>query len=131
MKKALLFLLLISFNSYSQKSLSNAYEYSVSKPYEAIDGEKYFFSYGEEIIMVKRDKRNILVQKFSTDKPTELKHTEYDISDLFPKNWVMEDVEQIEDVVYVFYSSYEEKETLNERLYAKKITFKDGFLKML
>lgn len=126
MKKILLLLILISFNSYSQKSLSNDYDYNVSKAYKAIDGEKYFFNYGDEIIVVKRDKNNILVQKFSTDKPTELKHTEYSISDLFPKNWVMEGVEQIDDVVYLFYSSYEGKETLNERLYAKKITFKDG-----
>ena len=126
MKKILLLFLIISFNSYSQKSLSNDYDYNVSKPYEAIDGEKYFFNYGEEIIMVKRDKKNIIVQKFSTDKPTELKHTVYNIDDIFPKNWVMEGVEQINDVVYVFYSSYEGKETLNERLYAKKITFEEG-----
>lgn len=126
MKNALLLLLLICFNSYSQKGLSNDYDYSLSKPYERIDGEKYFFSYGDEIIAVKRDKNNFFVQKFSKDKPTELKHTEYKIEDLFPKNWVMEGVEQIDDAVYVFYSSYEGKETLNERLYAKKITFKDG-----
>lgn len=126
MKKILLLFLIISLNSYAQKSLSNDYAYNVSKPYEAIDGEKYFFNYGEEIIMVKRDKKNIIVQKFSTDKPTELKHTVYSIDDIFPKNWVMEGVEQINDVVFVFYSSYEGKETLNERLYAKKITFEEG-----
>ena len=126
MKKIVLLLLLISFNSYSQKSLSSDYDYSISQPYQSIDGEEYFFNYNDEIIIVKRDKKNVIIQKFSTDKPTELKHTEYSISDIFPKNWVMEGVEQINDVIYFFYSSYEGKETLNERLYSKKITFKEG-----
>jgi len=130
MKKQLLALLcLLTLGSVTaQVKLSKDYSYSISKPYKVFDGDKYYFSYEDNIITFKKSKKNILVQKFDASSLKELVRTEYKISDLFPKNWELEGIRQIEENIFIYYSSWDGGKNKKERLFVKKISFTDGKL---
>jgi len=110
----------------AQVKLSKDYSYSTSKPYKVFDGDKYYFSHKEEVLTFKKSKKNILVQKFNASSLKELIRTEYKISDLFPKNWELEGIRQIEENVYIYYSSWDGGKNKKERLFVKKISFSEG-----
>jgi len=128
MKKQLLLLLcFLTLGSITaQVKLSKDYSYSISIPYKVFDGDKYYFNHDGHIVTFKIFKKKILTQKFEVEGLKEVTRTEYSISDLFPKNWVLEGVSQIEDNVYVYYSSWDGGKNKNERLFAKKISFETG-----
>jgi len=128
MKKQLLALMcLLTIGSVTaQVKLSKDYSYSTSKPYKVFDGNKYYFDNDDYIIAFKIHKKKILTQKLDVETLKEVSRTEYDAKDLFPKNWVLEGVTQIENDIYIYYSSWEGGKIKNERLFAKKIDFETG-----
>ncbi|WP_394760063.1 hypothetical protein, partial [Flavobacterium sp.] len=93
MKKILcvLIVFLLSLQEgYSQKTLSTDYSYKVSEPYKVFDAkEKIYFSKGNEVMALKLDGKEILIQKFNSDKPAFIKEKLYE--KFFPKNYSMEE----------------------------------------
>lgn len=120
MKTKLFTLLLIvacaSF-SFAQKELSSDYEYSVSEPYEVIDGAKMYFAHDNKLIAVKMRRKSVYIQQFDTETLKELIRKEYDEEEIFPDNYSPEGVKQFGDKIYFYYSSWSGKKTQHERLY--------------
>ena len=59
---------------FSQKELSKDYSYTVSSPYKVFDAkQKVYFSQNNQSIAIKFDGREVLIQKFDSEKPAYLK----------------------------------------------------------
>lgn len=126
MNKTILFLALfiVAPLCYSQKELSKDYSYKISEPYKVFDAsEKIYFAKGNEALALKLDGKEILIQKFNTDKPSFVKETKYE--KLFPKNYSVEDVLEIGGRYYVFYSSWD-GDNDKEQLFSVEIDFDKG-----
>lgn len=120
MKKSYLLLLVLftlSFNSYSQMTVSEDYSYEVSEPYEVIDGSKDYFIFKDRMISIKMRKKSFYIQQFDTNSLKELKRKEYDVSEILPDNFHPEGTKQLQGKIYFFYSSWSGRKTQHERLY--------------
>lgn len=128
MKKKLFsfILLLMAVTTFAQKQLSKDYSYTVSEPYKVFDAdEKLYFAKDGELMTVKIDKRDVLIQKFRNDseKPA---FTGEKLYEDFPKNVQYEDVLEFNDKFYFFYSSWDGGDVEKEQLFAREINFKTG-----
>lgn len=97
MKKILFFLafLIGAGVTYAQKELSKDYKYDVSSPYEVFDAySKNYFSKNDQILTVKVEEKEILLQKFDAKKEKITFKTKklYEIKKLFPKNFQIEQI---------------------------------------
>jgi hypothetical protein len=130
MKKTLL-LLAILVNSgfiYAQKELSKDYSYTVSAPYKVFDADNKLYFYRDgEIMTVKIDKKEILIQKMSSAgaKPSFISEKLYESKTLFPKHYQLEEVTEFGDKYYFFYSSWD-GDNDKEQLFYREIDFKTG-----
>jgi hypothetical protein len=117
--RVFVFLLSIwSFTAFSQAKIT------VGDPYDVVDAQsKYYFTENGEIMTVKVDKKEIIIQKMSAKTLKFLKVRAYD--DL-PKDFMLESVLQFKDRYYVFYSLWEDK---TEQLFAREIDFASGAFK--
>lgn len=122
MKKIAVLFSLVMFNClYSQKELSKDYSYKASAPYRVFDaGSKYYFSKGNESLSIKFDGKEVLIQKFDSEKPAFLKEKLYE--KFFPKNYRVESVLEMGESIYVFYSSWNGGDD-KEQLFAAEIGF--------
>ena len=109
---------------FSQKELSKDYSYTVSSPYKVFDAkQKLYFSQNNQSIAIKFDGREVLIQKFDSEKPAYLKEKTYE--NFFPKNYKVEDVLEFDSKFYVLYSSWNgDKE--KEQLFSVEIDFDKG-----
>lgn len=124
--KKLLYVLVVcaAFQAQAQKTLSKDYAFKVSQPYRVVDAEsKHYFAKGNEALAVKFDEKIVTIQKFDTEKPAFVKVREYE--KFFPKNYVLEDVMEVSDKLYVFYSSWD-GDADKEQLFAQEIDFASG-----
>jgi hypothetical protein len=109
---------------YSQKTLSQDYSYKVSEPYKVFDAkEKKYFSKGNEVMAVKLDGKEVLIQKFNAETPSFIKEKLYE--DYFPKHYQVEDVLEIDSKFYFFYSSWD-GDNDKEQLFSIEIDFAKG-----
>lgn len=109
---------------YSQKTMSSDYAYKVSEPYKVFDAkEKIYFSKGNEVLALKLDGKEVLIQKFNSETPAFIKETKYE--KYFPKNYSVEDVMEIDGKYYFFYSSWD-GDNKKEQLFAATIDFAKG-----
>ena len=109
---------------YSQKTLSTDYSYKISEPYKVFDAkEKIYFSKGNEVMALKLDGKEVLIQKFNSDKPAFVKEKLYE--KYFPKNYSFEDVLEINNKYYFFYSSWD-GDNDKEQLFSVEIDFDKG-----
>lgn len=116
--------MLVLSQMYSQKALSNDYAYKVSEPYRVFDAkEKIYFSKGNEVLALKLDGKEVLIQKFNSDKPAFIKETKYE--KYFPKNYSIEEALEIDGKYYFFYSSWD-GDNKKEQLFAAEIDFAKG-----
>lgn len=113
-------------NVNAQKSLSNEYNYTISKPFEVIDGAKNYFASGNIMMAIKEDRKNIYIQKFDTNSLTEISREEYAKKDFLPDNAYPEGIVQLKGKCIYFYSSWSGKKTKHERLYFFEIDFTSG-----
>ena len=102
MKKKILssILFLMAFTAFAQKELSKDYSYTVSEPYKVFDAdEKHYFAKDGELMTVKLDKRDVLIQKFrnESEKPA---FTGEKLYEDFPKNIQFEDIIEFNDKFY-------------------------------
>ncbi|MEO8233976.1 MAG: hypothetical protein ABI549_01060 [Flavobacterium sp.] len=127
MKKLLCVLIVFTLSlqkSHSQKTLSTDYSYKVSEPYKVFDAkEKIYFSKGNEVLALKIDGKEILIQKFDSDKPAFIKEKLYE--KYFPKNYSFEEVLEIDSKYYFMYSSWD-GDNEKEQLFAAEINFASG-----
>jgi len=125
-------LLLASLQIFSQKKTPNLpkketseYSYKVSAPYRVEDASsKYYFAKNNEVMAVKIDGADITIQKFNSEKPAFIKAKKFE--KLFPKNFWAEDILQIDEKFYFFYSSWDGGDVKNEQLFAAEIDFDKG-----
>jgi hypothetical protein len=120
-------LLLFTFalsQTYSQKTLSTDYSYKISDPYKVFDAkEKIYFSKNNEVIALKLDGKEILIQKFNSDKPAFIKEKKYE--KFFPKNYSFEEILELSGKYYFFYSSWD-GDNDKEQLFSVEIDFDKG-----
>jgi hypothetical protein len=115
------FVLVLSL--WSSAAFSQA-KITVGDAYDVVDAtSKYYFTENGEIMTVKVDKREVVIQKMSAKTLKFLKVRSYD--DL-PKDFMLESVLQFKDRYYLFYSLWEDKQ---EHLYAREIDFASGSFK--
>lgn len=120
-----LVLLVLMFNQgFAQRALSTDYSYKISQPYKVFDAkEKIYFSKGNEVLAVKLDGKEILIQKFDSDKPAFIKEKLYE--KLFPKNYAFEEILEISGKYFLFYSSWD-GDNDKEQLFSIEIDFDKG-----
>lgn len=115
---------ILFLNVYAQKTLSTDYSYKVSEPYRVIDADsKWYFSQGNGIFTLKFDGKDTYIQTFDADKPefkTEKKYEKY-----FPKNYVLESIQEINNKFYIFFSSWD-GDNDKEQLFSQEIDFTKG-----
>ncbi|TGD57599.1 hypothetical protein [Flavobacterium humi] len=111
-------------SSWAQKTLSNDYSYKLSEPYKVFDAkEKIYFAKGNEVMALKLDGKEVLIQKFDSDKPAFVKEKKYE--KYFPKNYSIEQAMEIDGKYYFFYSSWD-GDNDKEQLFAVEIDFASG-----
>lgn len=121
-----LFALLATLYSYSQKTLSKDYQYNVSEPYPVVEGDqKFYFSRDDskQVIALKFDKPEIYIQRFDPDKPAFISEKKY--KDFLPDRHDIESVRILGDKMYLFYSSWDKANEI-EQLFAQEIDFEKG-----
>jgi hypothetical protein len=119
-----LIILLSLQEGYSQKTLSTDYSYKVSEPYKVFDAkEKVYFSKGNEVLALKLDGKEVLIQKFNSDKPAFIKEKLYE--KFFPKNYSVEEILELNGKYYFFYSSWDGDKD-KEQLFYVEIDFDKG-----
>ncbi|WP_428223429.1 hypothetical protein [Flavobacterium sp.] len=108
----------------SQMKMSPEYSYKVSEPYRVFDAkEKIYFSRGNEVMAVKLDGKEIMIQKFDSNKPAFVKENKYE--KIFPKNYSFEDILEIDNKYFLFYSSWD-GDAKREQLFSREIDFAKG-----
>ncbi|WP_417352792.1 hypothetical protein [Flavobacterium alkalisoli] len=124
----LLALLLNAGITMAQKELSKDYSYTVSNPYEVFDAfEKNYFSKNDQILTVKIERKEILIQKFDAkgQKIVFKSKKLYELKKIFPKNFQLEEVKEVGNKFYLFYSSWD-GDNDTEQLFAREIDFDKG-----
>lgn len=110
--------------AYSQKNLSTDYAYKVSEPYKVFDAkEKLYFAKGNEVMALKFDGKEVIIQKFNSDTPAFVKEKLYE--KYFPKNYQVEDVLEINGNYYFFFSSWD-GDNQKEQLFSIQIDYTKG-----
>ncbi len=103
MKKVLLLLAILATTgfAYAQKTLSKDYSYTISKPYKVFDGQKFYFSRDGQVMTVKIDGKEAIIQKLDSkgEKVSFIAEKRYE--DL-PGNTQVEDVLEFGNKYYFF-----------------------------
>ena len=119
----LLFLGILIFCVSFVKGQSNV-KVTLGKPYPVIDApKKSYFRRGNEILALKLQRSGFTLQKFNT---ATLAFQSIKLYDDFPKNFAVEDIVNIKESYYVFYSSWDGE---NEQLFVREIEFSTGQFK--
>lgn len=107
----------------AQPRLSKNFKVELGTPYPVVDADiKYQFYHNGEILMVKIEDESIQLLKFDA---TSLKFTGTKEYKDFPKSYIFEDIVEVADRYYFFYS-YWDKPNKKERLYLREIDFSNG-----
>jgi len=86
--------------------LSENYSYSVSEPYKVFDADrKLYFVRENEAMAIKIDGKDVLIQKFNSQKPAFIGQKKYE--KVFPKNFVIEGIMEVDEKYSIFYSSWD------------------------
>ncbi len=129
MKKKLIYAFsfcLLTLSSFAQKDkepaveLTKDFTYSVSKPYEVVDGRrKEYFGKNGEVLSAKFHGKTCILQKFEGASLNEVKRKEYED---FPDGFVEEDIIEMDNHYYVYYSVWD-KPNKTEQLFVREIDF--------
>lgn len=126
MRKLVVFLIicLLGLNGYSQNKSTVDYTYEVSNPYKVFDARnKFYFSKDNEAITLKFGGANVIIQKFSIDKPSVIKEKKYEA--FFPKNYSVETIFELNNKHYFFFSSWD-GDAEKEQVFSIEIDFASG-----
>ena len=103
----------------AQVRISDEFSYSVSDPYQVVDGLKHYFSKDGEVLSVKIVRGGYVLQKFSGTKLNEVARNE---DDHVPDGFQMEGFEVFNDRFFMFYSIYD-RPNVTEQLFVREIDF--------
>jgi hypothetical protein len=111
-------------HGYAQETLSSDYAYKASEPYSTFYArEKLYFAQGNEVLALKIDEKEVLIQKFNSNKPAFIKAKKY--QKYFPKNFSFETALEMDGKYYFFYFSWDADKG-KEQLFALEIDFATG-----
>ena len=109
----------------AQVKVSKEFSFSVSDPYQVVDGDKYYFSKEGEVLSVKRIRGGYVLQKFAGDKLNEVERNE---DDYIPDGFQLEGFMEIDERYYMFYSIYD-RPNVTEQLFVREIDFESAKFK--
>ena len=123
MKKLIITVLLfVSYSILHSQKLSDKAEITLSKPYEVVDGLKFYFSHEDMALSFKFTKNEMIIQTFDAKTGNEKSRKEYE---KLPKSAVVEQFVQLKDKLYFFYSLWDRKNK-TEQLFCRQIDFDKG-----
>lgn len=119
----IILLLLSAYYSNAQKTAVN-FPYKMGQPYRVFDFDNiFYFSKGDEIMTVKFIRSHTIIQKFESATPSLVKDKKYE--GFFPGNFKIEDVIEIGQHYYFFFSVWDGKQD-KEQLFSIEIDFAQG-----
>ncbi|MDP2721303.1 MAG: hypothetical protein Q8O72_00985 [Bacteroidales bacterium] len=122
----LLILINIPIIGFSQIKSESNFEYEVGEPHPFINTiENYYFYKNNEVLTIKLNRQNIVIQKINTTKLNTISTNFYDD---FPKRYSVEYVGIIDDRYFIFYSIWNYK-TNSYPLYCREINFEKACFK--
>ncbi len=109
----------LSFGQYYSKD----FDFNTGEAYPVVDAQnKFYFSNGDEILMIKKTDKQIIIQKYDV---LEKKETKHKVLPPLEKGAVFDEIVQLQGNYYLFYSLWDKKNTL-EQLYYMPIDFDKG-----
>ena len=110
-------LLLLPTIIFAQATLKpqSLYKVKSGTPYPVIDAkEKYYFSFEDDILMIKITKKNIYLQKYNTSTEKQVK---VKILPALEKRAYTEKLIKLNNKIYLFYSLYDKKNIIEQLFY--------------
>ncbi len=119
----ILSLIILPFLSIAQVKLSDEFKITKSPPYPVVDAQvkKYFSDGNGQIITVKKDENNVIIQKFDESTGKELSKKIY--KDI-PGKHEFKDIIQTGSKLFYIYTIENKKDIMD--FYAREIHFSDG-----
>lgn len=111
----------------AQVKKSDEFDFTISDPYQVVDGEKVYFSKGEEVLAVKIVRGGYIFQKFSGDKLNESKRNK---DEIIPDGFLLEGFKEFNGRFFMFYSIYD-RPNVTEQLFVREIDFDNANFKDL
>ncbi len=129
MKKISLLLLSVFVLSVanSQVKKSDEFDFSISDPYQVVDGQKIYFSKGGEVLAIKIVRGGYVFQKFSGAKLNESKRQK---DEIIPDGFLLEGFKEFNGRFFMFYSIYD-RPNVTEQLFVREIDFDNANFKDL
>jgi len=125
MKKLFITMLLLPTLMFGQMKISDQFNVHTGFPYQVIDaGVKDYFYVGNEILMVKQDKKKIFIQKYDVETGRETFRKVYPVTNKYDD---FESIIQLKNRMYYFFSRWNKKETI-EQLFYREIDTETGEL---
>lgn len=109
----------------AQIKTSEGVDFSISNPYKVVDaGSKRYFQKDGEVLSIKFAGKKVIFQKYTGDKLNEVERNEA----ILEKGVLLEELHQIDDKIYLFYSIYD-RSSISEQLFYREVSFdKVGFV---
>lgn len=115
----------VSINAQVKKS--DEFNYTISNPYQVVDGNKIYFSKGNEVLAIKIVRGGYVFQKFSGDKLNEVKRNK---DEVIPDGFLLEGFKEFNGKFYMFYSIYD-RPNVTEQLFVREVDFDNAKFKDL
>ena len=112
---------LSSFFSFSQINFSDEFSYTVSDPYQVVDGWKYYFSKDGQVMSFKYRRGTFTFQKFDGDKMNEIERNEVPKGD---EGFTVENITEFNGRYYFFFSRWDRGSEL-EQLFVRELDFEN------
>lgn len=108
--------------AFSQATVSSEFKTTLGPPYKVVDaGEKFYFNKGDEIMTLKIDGKNLIIQKLNSKDLSFVSVKEFE--KFLPKGGDVEEVAEFNGKYYIFYSLWDKP---HEQLFSKEIDFAKG-----
>jgi hypothetical protein len=109
---------LLLFSVFGQLKISDDFSYTISKPYEVVDGSKSYFSKGDAVLSLKYGRGKFTFQKFEGGT---LNETERNVVDK-EEGFTVESYMDFNGRFFFFYSRWDRANT-TEQLFVREIDF--------
>jgi len=111
----------------AQVKKSDEFDFTISDPYQVVDGQKYYFSKNGEVLAIKIVRGGYVLQKFSGDKLNESKREK---DEVVPDGFLLEGFKEFNGRFFMFYSIYD-RPNVTEQLFVREIDFDNAKFKDL
>ena len=99
--------LILSVSGIAQIEVTKDFDYDLGRSYKVVDApvKEYFYQNGQ-VLSIKINKSNIIIQRFDADRLRELSHKEYPA---LPRSVAFEQMMKINGIIYIFYREEDAK----------------------